>query len=447
MTFAVDALPAGLNVDASTGRMTGMLASAGEYPVTLHATNASGKAERKFKVVAGEEIALTPPMGWNSWNCWGGNVDQSKILRSAHAMAASGLVNHGWSYINIDDAWQGARGGEFNAIQPNLKRFPDIKAMCDEIHGLGLKVGIYSTPWVTSYAGRVGGSSENPQGTWARSGTDAPRNRNVFPYAIGRYHFFKEDAKQWAAWGIDYLKFDWGPNEVPETREMADALRASGRDIVLSLSNNTTNTLFGVIPEMSGLANCWRIGGDISDSWKSIVSHGFDHDQWAPYARPGHWNDPDMFEVGANGGGKPKRLKPDEQYTHVSLWCLLSAPLLLGCDMDHLDEFTLNLLSNDEVLAIDQDSLGRQATAAVSSESTRVYAKDLADGSKAVGLFNLNQESASCAVKWTDLKIAGKQVVRDLWRQKDLGTFDGQFESVVPGHGVILIRLRPAGVP
>ena len=400
--------------------------------------------QRKLKIIVGEKILLTPPMGWNSWNCWHGGIDQQKILHAARAMASTGLINHGWSYINTDDTWQGMRGGEFNAIQPQLKTFPDIKAMCDEIHSLGLKTGIYSTPWVSSYDGHIGGSSENEQGAWDHTMTKGPMNKKILPHAIGKYHFFANDAKQWAAWGIDYLKFDWAPNELPETKEMYDALRDSGRDIALSLSNNTTNSLFKIIPDMSRVSNCWRISGDISDSWVSIIGHGFNQDRWAPFAGPGHWNDPDMFEIGANGGGKAKNLTADEQYTHVTEWCLLAAPLLLGCDMDHLTPFTLGLLTNDEVIAIDQDPQGTQGTAVFKDKNSQVVMKPLEDGSKAVGLFNFASDERSCIVKWSDLKITGKQNVRDLWRQKDLGTFDDSYEATVPSHGVLLIRLTPA---
>ncbi len=445
MAFSVEGLPPGLHIDAGTGRITGVLPQKGEHVVTLRAKNALGTAQKKFRIVVGEEIALTPPMGWNSYNAWGTDVDSEKVLRSARALVKYGLDQHGWTYINMDDGWQGHRGGPLNAVQPDPQRFPDMKAMCDEIHGMGLKVGLYHTPWVTSYGGRVGGSSENAQGTWdAATMTQGPKNSKTLPFAIGQYHFAANDAKQWAAWGIDYLKYDWAPNELPETKEMYDALRANGRDVVLSLSNNTTNSLFAVIPDVSKYANCWRIGGDINDSWGSIQGHGFGNDQWAPFARPGHWNDPDMFEVGANGGGSPKHLTPDEQYTHVSQWCLLSAPLLLGCDLEHMDDFTLGLLTNDEVLDVDQDPLGKQATRVAGQGELIVYAKPMEDGSRVVGLFNTGLLEAPISVTWGELGIAGRQTVRDLWRQKALGVFVNKFAAPVAPHGVLLLRITPA---
>lgn len=448
MQFSADNLPPGLTLDPTTGDISGKAPNPmnsdmpipRRYTVTLHAKNALGTDSKKFQIIVGEDIALTPPMGWNSWNCWGSRVTAEKVLQSARAMASSGLNNHGWTYINIDDAWQGKRGGEFNAIQGNEK-FPDMPGLCNEIHKIGLKAGIYSTPWVTSYATHIGGSAENPEGTWEKPQGPKQPNKKILPWAIGKYSFATNDARQWGAWGIDYLKYDWNPNEAPETAEMYGALRHSGRDIVFSLSNHSP---FENMPDLSKYANCWRTTGDIKDNWDSMRSKGFTEDKWVGFERPGHWNDPDMLVVGEVGWGKPHptKLTPDEQYTHISIWCLLSAPLLLGCDMEKLDDFTLNLLENDEVLAVDQDELGHQALCVSDNGDLRIYAKNLADGSKAVGLFNLGASAATVTANWSDLKLTGTQTVRDLWRQKDLGQFSGKFEMNVAPHGVELIRIK-----
>jgi len=435
MEFAADGLPAGLQLDAATAQITGVLKEPGEHVVTLRAKNAKGATERKLKIVVGERIALTPPLGWNSWNCWAGAVDAAKVLRSARAMASSGLIQHGWTYINIDDTWQGERGGPFKAIQGN-KKFPDMKGLCDEIHRLGLKAGIYSTPWVTSYAGFVGGSSDNEDGSWDRKQFGGKKG-----WHHGKFPFASNDAKQWAVWGFDYLKYDWNPNDVPHVEEMAKALRESGRDIVYSLSNGAP---FQHAADWARLANCWRTTGDITDTWRSMSGIGFQQDKWTPFGGPGHWNDPDMLVVGEVGWGPrlhPTRLSPNEQYTHISLWCLLSAPMLLGCDLEKLDEFTLNLLTNDEVLDVNQDPLGKQASRIAKEGDLEVWAKDMEDGSKAVGFFNRSAVEATVAVKWTDLGIQGKRPVRDLWRQKNLGEFENQFEAKVPYHGVVLVRI------
>jgi alpha-galactosidase len=440
MNFVATGLPTGLALDPATGCITGTLAEPGTHRVGLRATNARGADEKSFRIVVGETIALTPPMGWNSWNSWAGAVDQEKVLASARAMAATGLIQHGWSYLNIDDTWQGERSGPTRALQPNEK-FPDIKKLCDEIHALGLKVGIYSTPWVTSYANHAGGSAENPEGTWSKPKVKKTPNKKILPWAIGRYSFAAADAKQWAEWGIDYLKYDWNPIETPETTEMAEALRASGRDIVFSLSNSAP---FAGAADWARLANAWRTTGDIRDAWGSLRGIGFSQEKWRAFAGPGHWNDPDMLVVGNVGWG-PKlhasRLTPNEQYTHISLWCLLSAPLLIGCPIDQADAFTLSLLSNDEVLAVNQDALGRQAAQLVVDGRRQIWMKELVDGSHAVGLFNLAQTAQDVSVTWQQLGLNGPQRVRDLWRQQDLGVQPEKFTASVPRHGVVLIRV------
>src|SRR6266542_1934038 len=199
MSFSADNLQEGLKLDESTGQITGSVKEPGTYPVTLHARNSRGEASVLFKIVIGDQIALTPPMGWNSWNCWAGAVDQDKVLRSARAMAKSGLIDHGWTYINIDDTWQGKRDPETKALQGNDK-FPDMKGLCDAVHALGLKAGIYSTPWITSYANHPGGSADNPQGKWSKPTIEKKGNVNkkVKPWHMGDYPLAVQDAKQWA---------------------------------------------------------------------------------------------------------------------------------------------------------------------------------------------------------------------------------------------------------
>jgi len=450
MTFGAKNLPKGLAVDAATGRITGSLSRSGETKVVLQAENAKGKAEKKFRIVVGEQIALTPPMGWNSWNSWAWVVDQEKVLRSARALASSGLISHGWNYINVDDTWQGRRTGKNLALQPN-ERFPDIKAMIDQIHALGLKAGIYSSPWITTFAGYPGGSSDDPQGGWTRLENYEPNKR------IGKYSFTEADAAQFGKWGIDYLKYDWAPNDVEHTREMADALRKTGRDIVFSLACGAS---FDLAADYARLANSWRTTGDIGDAWGQPAEpwkHGiselaFSQDRWAPYAGPGHWNDPDMLEIGYVGGGPNlhlTHLTPDEQVTHITMWCLLSAPLLIGCDLERLDPFTLSLLTNDEVLALDQDALGKQAVRVASAGGVDVYMKELEDGSRALGFFNRDSLSQNIEFKTlNELGFKCRQHVRDLWRQTPLPDIadpsNGSLKMTIPAHGVQLYKLTNA---
>jgi alpha-galactosidase len=313
---------------------------------------------------------------------------------------------------------------------------------------MGLKAGIYSTPWITSYAGHAGESSDNPDGAW----TKALQNAKHF----GKYNFIEADANQYAAWGFDYLKYDWDPLDVPHTKAMSQALRKSGRDIVFSLSNDAP---FDHAADWAEWANCWRTTGDIFDSWITpgqqwnftVSEIGFSQDRWAPYAGPGHWNDPDMLVVGYVGWGPQlhlTRLTPDEQYTHITMWCMLSAPLLIGCDLDRLDPFTLNLLDNDEVLAIDQDALGQQATRVATVGAVDVYLKNLEDGGKALAFFNRGSAAESFDFnKLEYLGIHGRQSVRDLWRQADLPditTSDGAlFRVNVAAHSVELYKFIP----
>ncbi len=444
MTYAVDDLPAGLSLEAGTGRVTGRIERAGEYVVRLSAANARGRSEKRLRIVCGDRIALTPPMGWNSWNCWAQTVDQDKVLRAARALVATGLADHGWTYVNIDDTWQGERGGPHRAILGN-ERFPDLKRLGDEVHALGLKVGLYSSPWITTFAGYRGGSSDDPGGTWERLQNYEPNKR------LGRYSFTANDAAQFGEWGIDYLKYDWAPNDAEHAREMALALRSTGRDIVLSLS---VGAPIEAVTDLSPWAQSWRTTGDIWDTWEtpgpyqnSVSAIGFSQDPWVPFGGPGHWNDPDMLVIGRLGFGsqlRATRLTPAEQYTHLSLWCLLSAPLLIGCNLEELDPFTLNLLSNDEVLAIDQDALGRSARRVATLGAVDVYQKPLEDGGVALGFFNRGDVPHEITAKLDRIGLGGRWTVRDLWRQKDLGVFEVDLPVSIGPHDVALYKLTAA---
>lgn len=452
MTFSVENLPKGLKVDAKTGQIRGSIKKAGEYVVTFVAKNNLGEAKRTFRIVVGDKIALTPPMGWNSWNCWGNAVSQEKVLSSARAMVEKGLINHGWQYINIDDGWQGLRGGKHQAVMTNSK-FPDMKALADEIHGMGLKIGIYSGPWVGTYAGHLGSYSDKADGTydWVEKYANeyyryvdpSKKTKHGINYHHGKYSFVKNDVQQWMDWGIDYLKYDWNPNDYYHVKEMHDALRSYNRDVVYSLSNSAP---YGDAPQWEKMANCWRTTGDIKDTWERMCSLGFGQTKWAPYNGPGHWVDPDMLVVGMVGWG-PKlhytRLTPDEQYTHMSLWALLASPLLIGCDMAQLDDFTLSLLTNDEMIEVNQDPLGKPGMIVSQQGDVVVYAKPLEDGSMAVGLFNRGDTMAQGKLTWKSVGIRGEQTVRDLWRQQDVAKSNEEFVTEIAPHGVRFIKIYP----
>jgi alpha-galactosidase len=439
ISFLAEGFPAGLSLDSETGRISGSPTSPGKVVVKLTATNSLGTTESDLRIEVGDAIALTPPMGWNSWNCFAGDVSDDKMRAAVDAMVGSGLINHGWTYINVDDCWQ------VRADQPQENRrdadghvksnqkFPDMKALADYIHSKGLRAGLYSSPGPATCAGFT-----------------------------GSYQFADQDAQQYAQWGFDYLKYDWcsydkiadgirkGANP-PSDHEvlqhpynvMSSALLKQNRDIVFSLCQYGIGDVWEWGQQVGG--NCWRTTGDISDNWGSMSGIGFGQAGREKFAGPGHWNDPDMLVVGNVGWGPalhPTHLTPNEQYTHITLWSLLSAPLLIGCDMTHLDDFTLGLLTNDEVIAVDQDPLGKQATAVPNTDAgVDIYVKDLADGSKAVGLFNRSEMPGTIAVNWADLGLTGTQNVRDLWRQKDLGGFEGKYSADVGRHGVVLIKI------
>ena len=436
ITFAADNLPAGLQLDSQSGRITGTVTNLGEYEVTLHAKNALGEAVRPLKIVVGSQIGLTPALGWNSWNCFASAVTADKVKAAADAMVSSGLINHGWTYINIDDYWEVHRDSKDPTLQgpqrdasghiiPN-PRFPDMKALADYVHGKGLRIGLYSSP-----------------GPWTCGG------------CVASWQHEEQDAQSYAQWGFDYLKYDWcsyGGIDKGDTlaglekpyQVMRAALDKVDRDILFSFCQYGMGDVWKWGAEAGG--NSWRTTGDINDSWGSMAGIGFHQNGHEVYAGPGHFNDPDMLVVGKVGWGPslhPTHLTPNEQYTHISLWCLLTAPLLIGCDMTQLDPFTMSLLSNDEVLEVDQDPLGHQAARVAVNGSTEVWAKDMQDGSKAVGLFNRGYGKATVTVNWSDLGLTGTQKVRDLWRQQDLGQFSDNYAAEVPRHGVVLIRVWP----
>jgi alpha-galactosidase len=316
----------------------------------------------------------------------------------------------GYIYVNIDDTWQGSRDAAGN-IRSNTK-FPDMKALADYVHSKGLKLGIYSSPGPNTCAGYE-----------------------------GTYGHEAQDAKSYAAWGIDYLKYDWcGARNIYTDEEMqavyqkmGDALRAAGHPIVYSLCQYGRADVWKWGPDVGG--NLWRTTGDISDRWESMTRTGFAQDELAPYAAPGHWNDPDMLEIG-NGG-----MTDDEYRTHMSLWCLLAAPLLAGNDLRDMKKETLEILTNREVIAVDQDTKGVQGVRIAKNNDLEVWQKPLADGSHAVGLFNLGKEAATARVSFSDLKLSGAHAVRDLWAHEDKGKVNDHFEATVPSHGVVLIKI------
>ena len=365
-----------------------------------------------FKAIGANGLAKTPPMGWNSWNKFNRNVDDKSVRGMADAIVSSGMRDAGYIYVNIDDTWEAPQRDASGNIQSNEK-FPDMKALSDYIHSKGLKLGIYSGPGPLTCAGY-----------------------------IASYNHEDQDAKTWAAWGIDYLKYDWcsasqvyRPEELKSAYlKMGQALRATKRPIVYSLCQYGYQDVQQWGAEVGG--NLWRTTGDIRDSWDSMARIGFDQQVGREkYANPGHWNDPDMLEIG-NGG-----MSDIEYRTHMSLWSILAAPLLAGNDIRSMSDSIKAILTNKEVIAVDQDREGVQGVRIRQNGDLEVWKKPLARG-VAVGLFNRGKDTANISVKWSELGIAKKNPkVRDLWAHQDVVAPDS-YSVDVPSHGVVMLRVE-----
>ena len=355
-------------------------------------------------------LAQTPPMGWNSWNHFACKVSDAIIRAQADAMVSSGMKAAGYEYVNIDDCWEGRR--DFSGvIHPNSK-FPDMKALADYVHSKGLKLGIYSSPGPKTCGGYE-----------------------------GSYQHDKQDAETYAQWGIDYLKYDWcsaryvyQPDQYPGAfKKMHDALMTTGRPIVYSIHGRGPVWTWA----QSTGANLWRTTGDIKDDYNRMVAIGFGQEGLAQFAGPGHWNDPDMLEIG-NGG-----MRPDEYRVHMSLWCLLAAPLITGNDLTQMTPETRAILTNPGVIAVDQDPLGVEGQRVWEEGPLEIWMKPLAGGSKAVGMFNREQSTIKITIKFSQIGIRGRASVRDLWARKDLGVFTGGYSADVAEHGVVMIKVTP----
>lgn len=435
MTFSAEGLPAELKLDPATGIISGAVAEKGEYKVTLHAKNDQGKSRRPFKIVCGETLALTPPMGWNSWYIHYHRVSEKHLREAADQMIASGMADCGYQYVNIDDCWMKKRGDQpyrdaDGAVLPNAK-FPDIKGMVEHIHSNGLKAGVYISP-----------------GPWTCAGY------------VGSYQHEAVDVKKFAEWGFDFLKYDWcsygqvaGKKSDLEALKkpyqlIAKELRKADRDIVLNLCQYGRGEVWKWGAETG---ECWRTTGDLglerNTALPAFYHIGFSNARHWEYAKPGAWNDPDYILIGwvgdahHMGEGRKTTLTPDEQYSYMSMWSLMAAPLVFSGDMAKLDAFTINVLCNPEVIEVDQDPLGCQARIVKQTADEFILVKDLEDGSKALGLFNLRPAEATMAVDWATMKISGAKTVRDLWRQGDIGKSHGRFEAKVAPHGVVLVKI------
>lgn len=467
MKYMVSKLPAGCRFDAELGVIRGSVAKEGKYNFVITVRNKYGASQKNIEIIAGQTIALTPPMGWNSWNSFACNVTATDIKNTVDQLVKSGLADYGWSYINIDDCWMKVPDvahmtegkekalrepyykanvdfriktkkvrfneqeliGDTRDVNGNVlanKDFPDMRSLTDHLHKYGFKAGLYSSP--------------------------GPLTCQRYE---GSYQHEHADVKQFAKWGFDYLKYDWcGYRSVvsnPSLEEvqypyrlMGQALKETDRDIVYSLCQYGMKDVWKWGASLGG--NVWRTTGDIRDNWANMSRIGFNQAGLESYAGPGHWNDPDMLVVGYVGWSKnlrPTYLSPNEQYTHISLWSLLAAPLLIGCDLTRLDDFTYGLLSNPEVIAVNQDILGKQASRVIKVGNIQVWSKPLLDSSIAIGIFNLGETPVNYQLSLASLQLsAGKHILRDLWKQENVGSIETSFSVNVNRHGVKLFKIK-----
>ena len=463
MTFSAKGLPDGVTLDGK-GVLRGTAPAAkGDYDIEVTARNAKGEAKRTIRLAVGDTIALTPPMGWNSWNMWGWRLTQKLATDSARALDESGLGDHGWAYVNLDDYWEmnnrkkegdpkyrpelvGPARDANGKIRTN-PTFPDMKGLTDYIHSLGFKAGLYSSPGPVTCGG-----------------------------CEGSYGHELADAESWAEWGFDYVKYDqcsywkeiekeagpgvWTPDAWadPKVREafirpyrlMNGCLRKQGRDIVFSYCQ------YGMakVEEWARAngANCWRSWGDLKDAWvwmQDAIESNIGGEYWK-WCGAGCWADPDMMIVGRQdsfGGDHETYLTPNEQYTHVSIWAMVGSPLLIGCDLMNMSAFTRNLLANDEVIAISQDRLGKVARRIRHTDAESVWVRPLADGDIAVALLNRYPLSREIRVTFDELGLRGAHYLRDCWTGKCEGRHADYYAAVVPPHATKLIRIKAKECP
>jgi len=435
--FVASGLPSGLHLDEATGIITGSVPACGQYKVNLKAKNSHGTCSRLLSIVAGDTLALTPPMGWNHWYAHYDRITDQLMREAADLLVSSGMADVGYAYVDIDDCWMNApNNGDSRRVGPLRdsngslvpnQYFPDMKALTQYIHSKGLKAGIYTSPGPLTCGG-----------------------------FCGSYQHEAQDAKQFADWGFDFLKYDWCSYDEVVKRDhtlpvlkrpyqlMGDLLKQQSRDIVFNLCQYGMGNVWEWGAEVGG--HCWRTAGDLGMELTNIFPVALKNAEHRAWSKPGCWNDPDYVQIGFIGDGagkmKPCPLTANQQYSFMSLWALMAAPLFYSGEMRTLDPFTLNVLCNPEVIDVDQDPLGICARTISVSGETFVMVKNLENGTKAVGLFNRGESAAIVTAKWSHLDIRGRRSVRDLWRQKELGKFSGEFSAEVGRHGCVLVVVR-----
>ena len=474
ISFSAKNLPVGLKLDSQTGIITGTLTNKGEFTFTASAKNAAGKASAKIKIVCGDHLALTPPTGWNSYDCFGDNVVESEVLANAHYIAEK-MQPFGWDTVVVDYCWSdpGAHDNNRNAranapltadkfgrMMPAPNRFPSavdgsgFKPLADAVHALGLKFGIHimrgiprnavnaTLPIEGSVFSAVDAANTNDKCVWC------PDMFGVSSNAAGQA-WYDSCARLWAAWGVDYIKVDdlSRPYHTAEVEMVRSAIDRSGRAIEFSTSPGETPVADA--QHILTHANLWRVSDDFWDNWKSL-----DHEftlaaRWHNFAAPGHWPDADMLPVGhlsvshrSVGNDRRTHFTHDEQLTLLSFWCLLPLPLMVGANLPDNDAWTLALLTNPEVIAVNQDALGHAAQPVTNAPvGVEIWTKKLADKSLAVGIFNRSKTNAPVNLVWKELGLRAIPVVRDLWVRKDLPK-SKTFAAEIPAHGCVLLKVN-----
>jgi hypothetical protein len=473
LEFSVKKLPAGLTLDAKTGIITGTLAAKGEFTFTASAKNSAGKASAKIKIICGDTLALTPPLGWNSYDAFGDNVVESEVMANARYVAEK-MLPVGWDTVVVDYCWSdpGAhdnnRNGRANAplamdkfgrMIPAPNRFPTaadgagFKPLADAVHALGLKFGIHimrgiprntvsaNLPIEGSTFTAAAAANTNDKCVWC------PDMFGVSSNAAGQA-WYDSCARLWAAWGVDYIKVDdlSKPYHTAEIEMVRNAIDRSGRAIMFSTSPGETPVADA--KHILTHANLWRVSDDFWDNWKSLEHEFTLAARWNGFAGPGHWPDADMLPVGhlsvahrSVGEDRWTQFTRDEQLTHLSLWSLLPSPLMVGANLPDNDAWTLALLTNPEVLAVNQDALGQPAQRLTNVlAGAEIWTRQLADKSLAVGIFNRGKAAVTVKLVWKDLGLRAKPAVRDLWVRKDLGRAEN-FTAEIPLHGCVLLKV------
>ncbi len=437
MTWAAANLPKGLTIDKATGFITGNVKEEGVYTITVTASNSLGKTTKNIAIIIGDKLALTPTMGWNSWNTFAQTLNEDLVKEIADKMVSTGMRDAGYQYINLDDFWQLPERDSQGNIQVNKEKFPHgIRHLADYVHARGLKLGIYSDAANLTCGG-----------------------------VAGSYGYEERDAADFASWGIDLLKYDYchAPNNtdtaIDRYTRMYEALRKTNRSILFSICEWGVRKPWNWAAQVGG--SSWRSTGDIYDMWDSDTARGnirgilqiTDRNlKLARYAAPGKWNDPDMLIVGIYGKGKATSSRKEAQgctdteyRTHMSLWCMMAAPLICGNDLRSMNDFTFSTLTNPDIIAINQDKLGKQCTVFSKEKEVEILVKPLSDRSWAVAFFNRgNTTLHSIKFNTTVLGIRGSTTIKDVWHKKTVKVQNGSFEAEIPSHGceVFIVKQR-----